>query len=260
MIVKISHASVDENNKAIGGVSGDQTGKEVKISSWYAGGWDFLARAKSADMANKIANEAEAGANNNNIGYDQGGRNSLMKQAQKVDFNLSKIEVPCECDCSSFVSVCVRAALGRDFYTGNAPTTRTLRKVLNGTGAFDIMTNNSYLSGDTMLKKGDILCKEGSHTVIVLGDGNNVVSTTDKTANAATYAVKLPVLKKGSTGASVKALQALLIGYGYNCGKAGIDGNFGSGTENALECFQEDAELDVDAKCGPKTWAALLGV
>ena len=35
MSVKIGHASIDENNKASGGKSGDQTGKEICIRNWY---------------------------------------------------------------------------------------------------------------------------------------------------------------------------------------------------------------------------------
>lgn len=70
----------------------------------------------------------------------------------------------------------------------------------------------------------------------------------------------LPVLKNGSKGKSVKALQILLIGYGYSCGNCGVDGDFGSSTKKAVEKFQKDKGLEVDAKVGPKTWAKLLGV
>ncbi len=72
----------------------------------------------------------------------------------------------------------------------------------------------------------------------------------------------LPVLKKGSKGDSVKALQILLIGTkpGYSCGKYGADGDFGSATESSVKAFQEANGLDVDGEVGPKTWAKLLGV
>ena len=46
--------------------------------------------------------------------------------------------------------------------------------------------------------------------------------------------VKLPVLKKSAKGAQVKALQALLIGYGHNCGPEGVDGSFGPATDKAV--------------------------
>ncbi len=75
----------------------------------------------------------------------------------------------------------------------------------------------------------------------------------------------IPVLRKGSKGDTVEALQILLKGYGYDLGttgpkKDGIDGSFGGKTENAVEAFQEDVGLDADGICGPKTWAKLLGV
>lgn len=72
--------------------------------------------------------------------------------------------------------------------------------------------------------------------------------------------VEIGTLKKGSEGKTVKALQILLAGYGYSCGTCGVDGDFGTATENAVECFQEDNDLTVDGIVGPKTWAKLLGV
>jgi peptidoglycan hydrolase-like protein with peptidoglycan-binding domain len=68
------------------------------------------------------------------------------------------------------------------------------------------------------------------------------------------------MLQKGSKGDSVKALQLLLVGYGYSLGDYGADSSFGSVTENAVEAFQEDCDLEVDGVVGPMTWAKLLGV
>lgn len=78
-----------------------------------------------------------------------------------------------------------------------------------------------------------------------------------KPAKAVTVTVKLPVLKQGSRGDSVMALQALLEGYGYECG--GVDGSFGSNTRLALKEYQADCEMAADGSCGAKTWNALLG-
>lgn len=72
--------------------------------------------------------------------------------------------------------------------------------------------------------------------------------------------VELQVLKKGAKGSTVKAMQTLLIGYGYFCGGYGADGDFGSGTESALRSYQKAKGLGVDGICGPKTWAKLLGL
>lgn len=70
----------------------------------------------------------------------------------------------------------------------------------------------------------------------------------------------LPMLRKGDEGKTVAAMQILLIGYGYNCGGYGADGEFGSGTFASVRNFQKDRCLEVDGICGSETWAALLGV
>lgn len=70
--------------------------------------------------------------------------------------------------------------------------------------------------------------------------------------------VELPVLKKGAKGDTVKALQHLLIGYGFPCGKTGADGSFGGATLIAVRDFQKDRGLAVDGSVGAKTWNKLL--
>lgn len=82
----------------------------------------------------------------------------------------------------------------------------------------------------------------------------------DYTEEGNTVNIVVDVLKKGSKGATVKALQALLIGYGYSCGSSGADGSFGSATDKAVRAYQKDKGLTVDGSVGPKTWFALLGV
>lgn len=261
MAVRIGHASKDENGKAVGGAAGDQTEKEVCIRNWYNGGWGFLARPKDKAAAEKIASACESGCANENIGYDQNQRNTLLNLAKSAGWDPTKISTACEADCSSFVTCCVMAAGIQIWSGGNAPTTRTLRSVLEKTGQFDILTEARYISSADALCRGDILCKAGSHTVIVLDDGPNAeTAETVQETQTVTYTLQLPLLKKGSTGDSVKALQILLKGYGYDLGKWGADGDFGSATENAVECFQEDNGLTADGEVGGQTWAKLLGI
>lgn len=68
-----------------------------------------------------------------------------------------------------------------------------------------------------------------------------------------------PTLKKGDKGESVKALQKMLEATGYSCGAAGIDGDFGNGTDGALRAFQTEYGLMSDGVAGARTWPALVG-
>lgn len=73
--------------------------------------------------------------------------------------------------------------------------------------------------------------------------------------------VSLPILSKGSRGESVKALQALLNGYGFtdaNEKALVVDGNFGAATLYALKAYQTAKGLEVDGYCGANTWKSLL--
>ena len=72
--------------------------------------------------------------------------------------------------------------------------------------------------------------------------------------------IELPELAIDSEGEAVKALQILLIGRGYSCGKAGADSKFGSDTCNALKNYQKDNGLSVDGCCGMASWTNLLGI
>lgn len=184
MAVKIGHASIDENGKIQNGLAGDQTGSEVCTRSWYDKGWNKVIRAKDTAVAEKIAKAMEQACMNNFIGYDQSQRTTLYIQAKNKDWDISKINVACECDCSSLVAVCTNAAgvkVSKDIYTGNQAN------ALKATGKFDILTDRKYLTADTYLKRGDILLKEGSHTATVLSNGSGVTIDPVKKAVGAKY-------------------------------------------------------------------------
>lgn len=71
--------------------------------------------------------------------------------------------------------------------------------------------------------------------------------------------VTLPMVVEGMTGPTVRAMQTLLVGNGYKCGRYGADGEFGPATGNSLAAYQRAHGLEADSKCGALTWAALLG-
>ncbi|WP_342759369.1 GH25 family lysozyme [Kineothrix sedimenti] len=188
MSIKIGHSSIDENNKISGGAAGDQTEKEVCIRSWYSKPWQFVLRCKDSNKAELMANACEKGCTNAAIGYDQGSRNSLNTQAQKVNYDLSKITTPCECDCSSFMTVCAQAAgINIPYNSTNAPTTSTMKSAFLSTGEFEVLTDSKYITTDAYLRRGDILVKAGSHTVMALENGSSYNSSiTTSSVNAST--------------------------------------------------------------------------
>lgn len=75
-----------------------------------------------------------------------------------------------------------------------------------------------------------------------------------------TVDLSVPVLRRGDKGATVKALQAMLIGYGYPVGSSGVDGSFGPATEKAVKKIQKARGWEIDGKVGPETWGGLMGV
>lgn len=66
-----------------------------------------------------------------------------------------------------------------------------------------------------------------------------------------------PVLRKGSQGEEVRALQERLLKLGYNLPRFGADGKFGSETEQAVKAFQARTGLSADGICGEQTNAAM---
>lgn len=70
--------------------------------------------------------------------------------------------------------------------------------------------------------------------------------------------VELRVLKSGSKGSAVRALQILLIGNNYSCGKSGVDGDFGNDTLKAVKKYQQNNGLEPDGVVGRLTWASIL--
>ena len=65
----------------------------------------------------------------------------------------------------------------------------------------------------------------------------------------------VPALRTGSTGYAVTRLQRALTA--ALARTVGIDGQFGSVTEQAVRAYQTARHLGVDGIVGPQTWAAL---
>ena len=89
-------------------------------------------------------------------------------------------------------------------------------------------------------------------------DYGDTASTPVPTPTPTTCKLGDRLLKKGSKGDDVKELQTNLIKLGYSCGSCGADGDFGSGTLNAVKAFQKDHGCSVDGQYGPKSHAAMV--
>ena len=183
----IAHASIDERGKVAGGKAGDQTKKEVCIRTMYYKNWNYVLRIKNAKVRKQFANNMIDAANNKNIGYDQNGRNTLLKELEKVNFDFSKITTPCECDCSSLTTICILAAiyvvLGKAEYKKaydvlvvkkNCSTTSTLRSLLKKLGIISVYSTKAYTNSTSKAKYGDIYIREGSHVIAYIDNGEKV--------------------------------------------------------------------------------------
>lgn len=275
MAVRIGHASLDERGKIAGGSAGDSNGKELCTRNWYAKGWDMVLRPKMITLAEKSARACEDACANNKIGYDQNQRNTLHTRAREVNFDLSKIVIPCECDCSSLMHVCAMAGGAGLSYGSNGLTTRTMANAFVVSGCYEKLTALKYRTSDKYLKRGDILVREGSHTVMVLSDGECVGEYTlkrfikdvqaaigaevDGIAGDETISKTVTVsMTKNRKHAVVKPIQRRLNYLGCDCGT--VDGVAGLKFRAAVIAFQKangcTADGEITAK--NKTWKKLL--
>ena len=252
--MRIGHTSIDERGKAKGGSAGDQNGKEVCIRNYYIyrGGWDFVLRCVDSSVADKMALICEAGCNNPNIGYNQNNRNSLYKQFLTAK-SLGGINVKCDTDCSAFMTVCAIAAGINIQYGFNAPTTSTMKRVFKNTGKLQCLYEKEYLTSNEYLKRGDILVKEGHHTIMILDNGARAYEAplTKKVTDVSDY----PTLQNGAKGSLVKTLQTLLNKHGS---RLTVDGSFGPATKNAVVAYQKLNGLVPDGIVGKNTWNKLV--
>ena len=148
--------------------AGDQTGKEVRISKFRKGGWVYAARFKDPKKSAILAKCMEDAAKNDNIGYDQNGKDrvSLYKEAKRLNWNIPGITKKVETTCSSVVSVCINAA-GVEFPSVVYADNGKMRKELIKTGQFTMMTDRKIIRNKSQLRRGDIIGTTG-HTAAVL--------------------------------------------------------------------------------------------
>jgi peptidoglycan hydrolase-like protein with peptidoglycan-binding domain len=142
--------------------------------------------------------------------------------------------------------------------------------VVNFTGSRHYYSANSGTGKKCVPGKAKITAKKyGSahpyHLIKISGGGStvygwvNAEDIAELKQTEESFQLAIPVLRNGSKGATVKALQILLIGNGCSCGENGAGGEFGTATENAVMMYQDKTGLPVSGICDPATWKKLLG-
>ena len=232
MAIIIGSARINEHGRTPGGKPGDQTTYEVSTQEFYihTKGWDIL-RAKSDEVANKLATAMNSACANQHIGYCQTHRGGAFNLLDKYG-SLGAIAENTETDCSMLVRACVKQATGvlvSDFTTGNEAA------VLTASGLFELKV---YTNG-TPLYNGDILVtRTKGHTAIVVSGANTRGGVKSQ----------MPTIKIGSRGLAVKTWQKIVGSY--------ADGIFGKNTRSATIIWQKAHGLSADGIVGPKTWKA----
>lgn len=98
---------------------------ELTIMGWWCGDnvnppkpLRLVARFKNEACRQKCADAVSNACENPNIGYDQNDRQSLRNRLIALGGvtveNFSKVNIPCNCDCSSLTVLCILAACGVD--------------------------------------------------------------------------------------------------------------------------------------------------
>ena len=246
----IGHAAENKDGKP-----GDSSGKEVlksefkySTSSSSPYNWTYVFRPKK--NAEKMASMCEKAIANNYIGYNKDG-SSALKEAKKVNYDLSKIKTKCGLSCGELISLCSHYAGLSTCYIG---TGLGLSKSLKQNSNYETI---NYKNGMT-LKRGDVIITAHSN-----GKYNHVAMILKGNApEKKGYSGSFPTLpkrgyfKKGDKGAEVEKLQKLLIWLGHSVGKAGADGIYGDKTAAAVTAFEKAQKLKyIDGKWGKECQA-----
>lgn len=196
-------------------------------------------------------------------------------------------------DCSGMVIDCLEKA-GIPMRSNGATYTGNIYEVAKKTGFKDVIdktnlkTAAGMVRGDVLLASGHVAFYCGNNKIVHASINEKGTTTggkpgdqTGKEICIRSYynkpwihvlrytgapigtAEKVDIrncLKKGDKGDAVKEMQKMLIGCGYNCGSAKIDGDFGTDTEKALISFQNFYALEADGKYGPISKAKLTSV
>jgi len=180
MSIRIGHAVMDELGKTIGATPGDQTGKEIAVSTWYAKNsagrvWQYYLECTDLALAERAAYYMEQICADSAFGYSQDkvrrwdGYRSIKANGGLVSGARGDF------DCSTLVISCYIFAglkMTPDGYTGD------MRSKLLATGKFKSYSDSAHIGTDKLAKRGGIYLRNG-HTLMALENGGGTTGAAE---------------------------------------------------------------------------------
>lgn len=127
---------------------------------------------------------------------------------------------------------------------------RTRNIVSHSEAAAALYASNHRDTGHWMKLFGDSMDDFRARVAAMIGEDDTVRPTWAE--------MRRDTIRKGAKSRDVAEMQGVLIALGYDLGKTGADGKFGTETRSAVRAFQSDNELTPDGVAGPATWQKAL--
>lgn len=123
----------------------------------------------------------------------------------------------------------------------------------NTSNAAELIINGGTVAKKSYLKTSKYIYGYARPKYDAQIEENSINETQNNTSNEIIYST----IRKGSKSNLVRIAQEKLIVKGYVLPKFGVDGDFGSETEETIKQLQRDAGIAVDGIVGKDTWAVL---
>ena len=204
---------MDELGKTIGATPGDQTGKEIAVSTWYAKNsagriWQYYLECKDLAMAERAARYMEQICADSAFGYSQD-KVRRWNGYRAIKANGGVVSGACgDFDCSTLVISCyIFAGLNMepDGYTG------ILRAKLLATGKFTSYNDSAHIGTDKLARRGGIFLRNG-HVLMALENGGGTSGKSETSDRKIVGKIKVDEINKWCNVRSGPGLEYTIIG------------------------------------------------
>ena len=258
-------AHLNEKGTTTGGQTGDQTGKEISVSAYSNSGskpWTSVLRYTAESETTPSQPSTKAGE------WLQGSDGKWWYRHTDGTYTRSDWELIngswyyFDADgwmMTGWVQVkgkwyylqangamAVNAWIDKLYYVGSDGAMLTNKMTPDG---YIVNADGKWDGRDAWVKRLQTALKDAGYNP----------GTIDGVAGSNTLAA-CPTLKSGSKGTLVTLLQERLYYFFGIAISGGIDGDFGTGTKNAVIAFQNNCGLSADGVVGTNTWRKLLSL